>query len=161
MPLKSIEPEKYNGNYSETALEQWKTCVEAATSNTEKRNNTNSIFITINSALVAFISYSLNIKSIVLSVIGVIICLLWKQSINNYKLLSSVKYYIINEIEQNLPLAPFSYEWEKLKTEHNYKGLTKIEAFLPWLFLAVYLISILLPILKLLVPIICSCLGGD
>lgn len=161
MPLKTIDPEKYSGNYSELVLDQWKTCVEAATSNSEKRNNSNSIFITINSALVAFITYSLNFKSILLSAIGVIICLLWKQSINNYKLLSSVKYHIINEIEQSLPLDPFTYEWEKLKKEHNYKGLTIIESFLPWLFLAVYLISILFPILKVLIPIICPCLGGD
>ena len=160
MELKSVPRDKYSAGYDDVVLEQWKTCVEMANSNTEKRTNTNNIFITINSALLAVISFSLEQKSIALSIVGIFVCITWLRSIESYKILSSVKYHIINEIEVQLPLAPFAYEWEKLKTENKYLGLTKIEKTLPWLFIILYSISILMPILRWLPTIICRCQGG-
>lgn len=96
-----------------------------ANSNTEKRTNSNNIFITINAALLAVISFSLDYESIALSIVGIAVCIVWLNSIESYKKLSSVKYDIINEIELQLPLRPFTYEWERLSNE-NYLKLTKI-----------------------------------
>lgn len=160
MELKSISREDYGAKYDDAVLEQWKTCVEMANCNTEKRTTTNNIFITINAALLAVVSFSLEYKSIALSVVGIVVCVAWLHTIESYKKLSSVKYHIINEIENQLPLAPFAYEWEKLNAEKKYLGLTKIEKVLPWLFIVLYGISIILPILKWLPTIICSCRGG-
>ena len=160
MTLESVSKEVYGDNYDSVLLEQWKTCVEMANSNTEKRTNSNNIFITINAALLAVVSFSLDYKSIILSVVGIAVCIVWLYSIENYKKLSSVKYHIVNEIEDRLPLAPFSYEWEKLNNEKKYIGLTRIEKVLPWLFAFLYVISILWPILKWIVAIVCTCIGG-
>ena len=160
MTLESVSKEVYGDNYDSVLLEQWKTCVEMANSNTEKRTNSNNIFITINAALLAVVSFSLDYKSIILSVVGIAVCIVWLYSIENYKKLSSVKYHIVNEIEDRLPLAPFSYEWEKLNNERKYIGLTRIEKVLPWLFAFLYVISILWPILKWIVAIVCTCKGG-
>ena len=160
MTLESVSKEVYVDNYDSVLLEQWKTCVEMANSNTEKRTNSNNIFITINAALLAVVSFSLDYKSIILSVVGIAVCIVWLYSIENYKKLSSVKYHIVNEIEDRLPLAPFSYEWEKLNNEKKYIGLTRIEKVLPWLFAFLYVISILWPILKWIVAIVCTCKGG-
>ncbi|NCE76025.1 hypothetical protein D1157_13625 [Anaerotruncus sp. X29] len=160
MTLESVSKEVYGDNYDSVLLEQWKTCVEMANSNTEKRTNSNNIFITINAALLAVVSFSLDYKSIILSVVGIAVCIVWLYSIENYKKLSSVKYHIVNEIEDRLPLAPFSYEWEKLNNEKKYIGLTRIEKVLPWLFAFLYVISILWPILKWIVAIVCTCKGG-
>lgn len=161
MPLKSLAPEKYGETYSSAVLEQWKTCVEAASSTSEKRTNSNTIYTTINAALIAVISYSINAKSILISLAGIAICVLWMQSIKGYKQLSSVKYHIINDIEAFLPLSPFSYEWERLKNDLNYKGLTRIERLLPWLFIAIYVLSILVPVIRIIIPLICTCIGGN
>jgi hypothetical protein len=57
-------------------------------------------------------------------------------------------------------LAPFTYEWEKLKLEHNYIGLTKIEQAIPRVFLFLYVVAIIWPFLKLIIPLICPCCGG-
>ncbi len=119
MELESISRGQYGEGYDTVVLEQWKTCVEMANSNTEKRTNSNNIFITINAALLAVVSFSLDYKSIVLSIVGIVVCIVWLYSIENYKNLSSVKFHIVNEIERKLPLAPFSYEWEKLNSEKN------------------------------------------
>lgn len=158
--LESCQKRDYGEEYDAAVLEQWKTCVEMANSNTEKRNNANNLFITINSALFAVITFAWDYKSILLSIIGIVVCVLWFNTIRSYKQLSSVKYDIVNEIEKKLPLAPFTYEWEKLRLEHNYVGLTKIENFLPWLFLALYSVAILYPLLRVLIKMSCPCLRG-
>ena len=158
--LESIDKKDYCENYDAAVLEQWKTCVEMANSNTEKRNNANNLFITINTALFAVITFAGDYRSLFLSVIGIIVCFLWFNTIRSYKQLSSVKYAIVNEIEKKLPLSPFTHEWEKLRLEHGYIGLTQIERFLPWLFMLLYAIAILWPLIKLLLPLICSCAGG-
>ena len=161
MKLESLEREEYKEGYDTLILEQWKICVEMANSNTEKRTNSNNIFITINSALFAVVTFSLDYKSIMLSVVGIVVSILWLNSIESYKKLSSVKYHIVNEIEEKLPLAPFTYEWEKLKSEYKYLRLTKIEKILPWLFILLYGISILWPVLKGIIMAVCTCYGGQ
>lgn len=39
-----------------SGIEQWKTCVDMANKNSEKRNSANALFVTINSGLIAAIS---------------------------------------------------------------------------------------------------------
>lgn len=159
--LESVKKEEYGDDYASAVLEQWKTCVEQANNNTEKRNNANGLFITINAGLVAAITFAWDYKSVLLSVVGIVVCVLWLNMIRSYRQLSSVKYDIVNEIEKKLPLAPFTYEWEKLRLEHNYVGLTKIETVIPWVFLLLYGLSVLWPLLKLVLPLICPCCGGS
>ena len=48
--LESVDRKTYGEDYDAAVLEQWKTCVEMANSNTDKRNNANNLFITINTA---------------------------------------------------------------------------------------------------------------
>lgn len=159
--LKSVDRDTYGDGYDATLLEQWKTCVEMANSNTEKRNNANSLFITINAALFTVVTFAGDYKSILLSAIGIVVCILWLTSIRSYRQLSQVKYDIINEIEKQLPLSPFTNEWERLRLEHNYVGLTKLEKFLPWLFLVLYAAAILWPLVKFLLTLLCPCIGGS
>lgn len=160
MNLESLTREEYGDEYDSAILEQWKTCVEMANSNTEKRNNANNVFITINSALFAVITFSFDYKSILLSLVGIVICILWMKSIDCYKKLGSVKYHIVNEIEKKLPLTPFAYEWEELKNHHKYLGLTKIEKFMPWIFIVLFSIAIICPIATNIIKLICPCIGG-
>jgi len=158
--LESIKKEEYGDGYNSAVMEQWKTCVEQANSNTEKRNNSNGLFITINTGLFAVITFTGDNKSFLLSVVGILVCILWLNMIRSYQQLSRVKYDIVNEIEAKLPLAPFTHEWEKLKLEHNYVGLTKIEKAIPRVFLFLYVVAIIWPLLKLILPLICPCCGG-
>lgn len=160
MKLEMIEKEAFAGDYESVVLEQWKTCIAEANGISEKRNNANNIFITLNTALFAVITFSLDYRSILLSAIGIAICILWIYTINSYKKLNSVKYEIINEIELKLPLAPFTSEWDRLNNKYDYVRLTKIEKFIPWMFIILYSISILYPVVKGLIAHICSCIGG-
>lgn len=141
-------------------LEQWKTCVEMANSNSEKRNNSNNIFITINVAILAVISFSMEYKSLMLSLAGICICFLWIYTLKSYTNLSSAKYDIINQIEEKLPSYPFSYEWEMLGNNKKHIKLTTIEKIIPILFIVLYSFSIVVPIGNKLLEIICACKGA-
>ena len=158
--LESVKKEVYGDGYDAAVLEQWKACVEQANCNTEKRNNSNGLFITHNTGLFAVITFTGDYKSFLLSAVGIVVCILWLNTIQSYQQLSRVKYDIVNEIEAKLPLAPFSYEWEKLKLEHDYVGLTKIEKAIPRIFFFLYAVAIIWPLFKLIIPLICPCCGG-
>ncbi len=149
------KPKKVFGEQYETLLlEQWKTCVEMANCNSDKRISTNNVYITINTATFAIISSTGSDKNILLSLVGIIVCILWIFSINSYKRLNSEKYKIINEMERKLPTQPFSYEWFILGKDKKYKRFTKVEKVLPLLFIMLYLILILYPIISCIIKTI-------
>ena len=60
--LESVQKDVYGDGYDAAVLEQRKTCVEQANCNTEKRNNSNGLFITINTGLFAAITFTGTIK---------------------------------------------------------------------------------------------------
>lgn len=116
----------------------------------ERRNNTNNFFLTLNSGLVAFSVLFQYDKEISVAIVGLFVSVLWIQSIANYKKLNSNKFKIINELEKELPTQPFNYEWHILGRGNDiekYKRVTEIEKIIPKLFIAIYiwlLVTILL-----------------
>ena len=144
----------FNGNNmkkditGEILLEQWGKCVDMANSISDKRINSNGIFLALESALVALITFTFDAKSLILSVLGICVSVYWYFSICAYKRLNSVKYEIINAIEDKLPVAPFREEWERLK--HKKKNgkikvpsLSGYEKALPIIFGLIFLACII------------------
>lgn len=134
-------------NEKEMILSQWQTCVEMANSVSQRRDSTNNIFITINLALIAAISYKIDFMSIFVLTAGIVICILWKMFINNYKYLNKVKFEVIHELEKNLPMKPYTSEWkklDKLKESKKYRDGTRLEAILPILFAVLYAVAIII-----------------
>ena len=158
MKLESKKRQEIEGNYDATVLEQWKTCVDMANSNTEKRNTANNVYITINAAILALVTFTLDYKNLLLSIVGILICVLWLKSIRSYTKLSKVKYDIVNEIERKLPLQPFTCEWKELK-KSGYTGLTKIEFALPIAFIVLFAFAIIFPLAKAVWPYILNMLA--
>ena len=94
----------------ELLLNQWQTCVDMANSVSQRRDNMNNIFITLNLAIMAAVSITWDIKSLFILIAGITICILWMLNIRNYKLLNTAKFNVINSIEEKLPSAPFKNE---------------------------------------------------
>lgn len=134
-------------NEKEMILSQWQTCVEMANSVSQRRDTTNGIFITINLALIAAVSYKFDFMSIFVLTAGIALCVLWRVIINNYKYLNKVKFEVINDLEKNLPVKPYTNEWEKLdklKESKKYRDGTKLEAILPIFFVVLYAVAIII-----------------
>lgn len=130
---------KNQDDNTEIILSQWQTCVEMANSISQRRDTMNSIFLTLNSALLTAISAIWKIQSIVFILIGILSCWIWKRTISNFRILNTEKFNIINAIEQKLPEQPFNNEWANLIANKRYKDSTKIERIIPYLFMFLYI----------------------
>lgn len=154
------EAQQYGEQYHELLLSQWTTCVEMANSNSDKRISANNFYMTINAALLALITFNADWKNCLLAIIGIVVSILWLQSISNYKALNQAKYEVINSLERELPSAPFVTEWEILEQNKRYSLLTSNEKWLPWTFVILFVIVFLLPVFKWVLALICPCFNG-
>ncbi len=120
-------------------LAQWQTCVEMANAVSQRRDTMNTIFVTLNLAVLTAVSVIWEIKLIAILIAGLIICVLWAYLIEHYKQLNVTKYEIINELENKLPCHPFNDEWKRLKSNKKYLDGTKLEKVLPVVFFIMYI----------------------
>ena len=127
----------------ELLLNQWQTCVDMANSVSQRRDNMNNIFITLNLAIMAAVSITWDIKSLFILIAGITICILWMLNIRNYKLLNTAKFSVINSIEEKLPSAPFKDEWQFLKNSKKYMDSTTLERILPITFIILYIAAVI------------------
>jgi hypothetical protein len=127
-------------------LEQYKLYVEMADRVSNRRSSLNNFYLTLNTAALAVLANTLinSSKTLILtiSILGFFISILWSQKISSYKNLNKVKFGIINEIEDKLPIKPYKYEWNILKLElatKSHNQITDLEQNLPHIFAFTYL----------------------
>lgn len=105
------------GDCESNIREQYKMYVELADRTSQRRTIANTFFLTANAALVTVTSWfkdDFGIHIYLLSAIGIAIALSWYFSIRSYGQLNSGKFKVIHEIEKQLPLNLFAYEWNLL-----------------------------------------------
>lgn len=142
---------QYGDQYQSHLFEQYKLYVESAEKISDRRQNSNNFFISINAALITILGISFQIEalggltwvrlSIVL--VGIIICIIFWFLLRSYKQLNSGKFKVIHEIEKNLPMALYEYEWNLLgggKNKKLYYPFSHIELYIPWAFGIFYLV---------------------
>jgi hypothetical protein len=142
----------YGEHLQEHLLEQYKLYVETSLDVTSKRLESNKFYLTLSSIVLGIAGYLTIINQhavfILLSVMGIIISVVWIQSIASYKELNAAKFKVIHELEQSMPASVFKFE------ERNYsgkrKGLASTEKWCPIMFIALYSIIIALTVYTLL-----------
>ena len=90
-----------------------------------------------------------------LSISAILICIYWISLLENYRKLNSGKFEVIHEIEKELPLNLFEYEWEKLGKGNDpklYKKLSNVEKIIPCVFGSLFFLVIVLEI-KNMIPL--------
>lgn len=118
----------------------WQTCVEMANAVSQRRDTMNNLFVTLNIAVIAAISWMWDIKTAFLCAAGLVICVVWLLYINNFKRLNSAKFKIINELEQKMGVSPFKDEWDVLQKTKRYIKGTTLERILPIAFAVGYIV---------------------
>lgn len=131
--------------YQAHLLDQYKLYVEMADRVSSRRQTANSYFLSVNSAILAFVGYVTDSDSggylWLLSVAGMVLSVLWFQIITSHRDLNTAKFKIIHQIEQRLPLSLYDAEWNAMGRGKNptlYRPLSHIERFVPWVFLALH-----------------------
>lgn len=150
----------FNGdlsNLDQTALlEQYKLFLQTSEDLVSRRQNVNSFYISISSALAALMSVLLAMDfsqsteltiGFIFCMIGIILSVSWSRSLSCYGNLNSSKMKIISSIEKQLPLSLFDAEWAALSDKLNkkkYVSFTDSEKIVPRLFAAVYIVIMLI-----------------
>ena len=112
----------------------WQTCVEMANGVSQRRDTMNNLFVTLNIAVIAAVSWMWDVKTVFLCVAGLVICVVWLLYINNFKRLNTAKFRVIYDVEERLGVTPFKDEWDILKKTKRYLEGTKLERILPIAF---------------------------
>lgn len=132
-------------------LEQYKLFLQTSEDLVSRRQNVNSFYISINSALVAVFgallaldisSFYKCVISIVLAIVGIILSVSWVKILISYGDLNSSKMKIISHIEKQLPASLYDAEWAALSDKLNkrkYVSFTNSEKRVPYLFTIVYI----------------------
>lgn len=124
-------------------VEQWAKAVEMADATIDKRHNSNNVYMSIEVAIIAVFSFINSWWNYALAVVGIMVAIAWFMSVRSYKALSKAKYDIINQIEDLLPVKPFKYEWELIKSNMSYHHVTSFESYLPIVFGFLYVAIII------------------
>lgn len=126
--------------YYNSLIQQWEKCVDMANATSDKRINSNNAFITLNAALLTALQFTKGWQDVLISAVGIAVCVLWGKIIISYRELNKAKYDIIHAIERELPAMPLSDEWIRITKRKKYSGFSNIERFLPRLFIFLFLI---------------------
>ena len=136
--------------YQDHLLEQYKVYLESTDRISSRRQSANSFFVTINTALIALVSY-MHLGSTtstkyywLVALAGIAISYMWYRLIRSYRDLNSAKFKVIHQIEKQLPLSPFDAEWEAVsrgKDSSIYLPFTHIEIGIPWVFLVLHIVA--------------------
>jgi len=134
---------EYKGNKEEYLLRQYEIFVNSSENISSKRMTSNNFYLGANTALFAIAGYlSILSKSyaiIMLSFIGIFLCISWVSNLASYKRINSAKFRVIHELEEHLPARVFTKEDEYLNSRYT---LTKLERYIPYLFIILYVIII-------------------
>jgi hypothetical protein len=132
-------------------FEQYKLYVEMMDRTSGRRAETNKFYITLLSALLAFMTFVLrrqfyvqyeDLVIAVFSILGMILNWVWHSNIQSYKQLNSGKFKTIHQMESELPFECFKREWDILKAT-NYKQITKGEQTIPMIMVVPYILLLI------------------
>lgn len=137
--------EEYGDAFSADLLEQYKLYVQSAENISSNRIATSRYLLTLNAALLALYGFQpLNLGSsdlaLAIPVTGVLVSALWYRIIKSYRNLNGIKFELIHKLEERLPATLFKTEWDvvKKRSGRTYIPVTKIEQWLPLLFIAAH-----------------------
>lgn len=171
--LFQADPNGYAADYQHHLFEQYKLYVESADWISSRRDKANNFFLAVNSALLTIVGVSgllapltqspgrerslfdseTAMSVILVALAGLLVCATWYRLVRSYRDLNSAKFRIIHEIEGHLPLAVHDAEWEVVgwgEPPKLYRPFTHLEARVPAIFAAVYLLALVYAAVRLL-----------
>ncbi|MBX3694790.1 MAG: hypothetical protein KF790_06425 [Steroidobacteraceae bacterium] len=146
--LRPVTAEAYGGDYTDHALRQYQLYVEMTDRVSNRRMLANSFFVGMNTAVVGALAFALKAGLIVSRTLvvapasaAILMCIAWWMMVLSYRQLNAGKFRVILAMEQRLPLAPYTAEWQALdasRSRREYLQTTRIELLVPWLFAGIH-----------------------
>ena len=134
-----------------TVLEMYRMTVEMADRVSQRRQAANSFYLSISTAFLSafylFRPSDLDIlSSLLVSICGISLCLLWLRNIASYKDLNAGKFVVIHALEERLGCTPYKAEWKYLQrgtTKSKYRPFTDTERHVPLVFIFIFAVIFL------------------
>jgi len=128
---------------TEQYLELYKLAVEMADRVSARRATANAFFLTVNTALLAFVSSGVEDVFWVVALAGIALSGAWWVLLKSYRDLNEAKFDVITEMEKNLEAQVFGDEWERLERRREswrgrYAEFGAVERFVPLVFALLY-----------------------
>lgn len=143
-------------------LDQYKFYAGTSSEVSNRRLKTNRFYVSLLSGILVAFPFVFDLDNLTpfklivmftIGFVGVVIAVVWFFNILSYKQLNSGKYEVIHEMEEDLPYACFTREWELLGEGGDVdKYLThwKVERLIPWLVAIPYLVIMVFSASRLL-----------
>lgn len=145
--VEEIDSYPPNEQWHSHLLDQYKLYVEMADRISQRRTSANTYFLSVNSAILAFVGYLTSASDPdymwLLALAGCMLTLFWYNIVLSYRNLNSAKWQVVQDIEKRLPISPYDAEWDSVQRGHNpklYRPITHIESWVPWVFFLLHLI---------------------
>ncbi len=150
--------ESYSGSFTTDVLEQYKLYVQSAENVSARRVSTMRYLLTLNTAIVALYGFGIaNLEYIYLlipvGIVGIVVSLASRLIIQSYSDLNTVKFKLIHEMEQHLPVALYDYEWQIAEEGRGkkYRPVSHIEMFIPILFILIHSLALCFVVVQMTV----------
>lgn len=159
--------EKYGSQYQNHFLKQYELYLAAAEKISDRRENANRYFYTLNAGILISTGFLLNssfesvliiLTLIFLSILGMIFSVIFWYLINSYKQLNEGKFKVLHKMEKDLPAQPYVDEWLELgrgKDRKKYFPFSHIERIIPVIFGIIYSSSLVFLISFSILKVIC------
>jgi hypothetical protein len=131
-------------------IEQYKIYIESIEHSSNRRQKTNDFFLTVNTALLAFMGVFNRVTEnnspfavLLAAAVGVSLCFFWYRLIKSYRDSNRGKYKVVHKMEEHLPASPYKNEWSILKEgadKKTYFPITHVEIKIPWVFMCFYIV---------------------
>ncbi len=158
---KDLINKNYKINKKECILKQYEIFVNSSEKVSSKRMISNNFHLGANTALFAIAGYlstlSKPLVAVILSGVGILISLSWIFNLCSYKKLNSIKFKVIHELEEHLSARVFTKEDEYLDSHYT---LTNLEKFIPYIFIFLYGIFIIIFLPSLITGLINNIILG-
>lgn len=164
---KNKNKKEYGEKYQDHFLKQYELYLAAAEKISDRRENANKYFYTLNSGLFISAGFLLNshidsililLSLVFLSILGMIFSIIFWYLINSYKQLNTGKFKVLHEMEKQLPSQPYKDEWIMLgegKDKTKYFPFSHIERTIPFIFGVIYFMSFIFLISYFLIKVYC------
>lgn len=148
-------------------LEQYRLFLETSERLVERRQSVNNFYLSANTAVFSVVALMISLLKedhtelsdivllafILLSGVGIVLCISWVNILESYGTLNGCKMKVISIIEKQLPIALYDSEWKVMSDKLNskrYVSFTNSEKRLPKLFTLLYILLIILCIVSLI-----------
>ena len=138
--------ETYGDSFGTDLLEQYKTYVQSAENVSARRVASSRYLLTLNIALVTLYGiqsegFGQSYWTMLVPTLGILVSWLWYQIIQSHRDLNTVKFQIIHQLEEHLPVALYAYEWQLAGEGRgpSYSAVTRIEKWIPIAFVVLHI----------------------